>query len=64
MYSIVGAANLDTECMYWSFIEAHPAHISLPAYTKLEAMDVLMWAWAGMLLVPLLTRRNDVLIYL
>jgi hypothetical protein len=39
--------ELDTEYRYWSFMEAHPAHNSLPAKAKLEAMDVLTWAWTG-----------------
>ena len=29
------------------FMEAHPAHNSLPAKAKIEAMDVLTWAWMG-----------------
>jgi hypothetical protein len=33
--------ELDTEYRYWSFMEAHPAHNSLPAKAKIEAMDVL-----------------------
>ena len=40
-------SELDTEFRYWSFMEAHPAHNSLPAKAKLEAMDVLTWAWTG-----------------
>jgi hypothetical protein len=28
-------------------MEAHPAHNSRPAKAKLEAMDVLTWAWMG-----------------
>ena len=39
--------ELDTEYRYWSFMEAHPAHNSLPAKAKIEAMDVLTWAWTG-----------------
>jgi hypothetical protein len=35
------------EYRYWSFIEAHPAHNSLPVNAKIEAMDVLTWAWTG-----------------
>jgi hypothetical protein len=38
--------ELDTEYRYWSFMEAH-AHNSLPAKAKMEAMDVLTWAWTG-----------------
>jgi hypothetical protein len=41
--------ELDTEYRYWSFMEAHPAHNSLPAKAKMEAMDVLTWAWTGKL---------------
>jgi hypothetical protein len=40
-------SELDTEYRYWSFMEAHPAHNSLPAKAKMEAMDVLTWAWTG-----------------
>lgn len=40
-------SELDTEYRYWSFLEAHPAHNSLPAKAKIEAMDVLTWAWTG-----------------
>ena len=39
--------ELDTEYRYWWFMEAHPAHNSLPAKAKIEAMDVLTWAWTG-----------------
>ena len=28
-------------------MEAHPAHNTLPAKAKIEAMDVLTWAWTG-----------------
>ena len=35
------------EYRYWSFMEAYPAHNSLPAKAKMEALDVLMWAWTG-----------------
>jgi len=41
---------LDTEYRYWSFMEAHPAHNSLSAKAKIEAMDVLTWAWTERLL--------------
>ena len=37
----------DAEYRYWSFMEAHPAHNSLPAKAKMEAMDVLTWSWTG-----------------
>jgi hypothetical protein len=42
--------QLDTEYRYWSFMEAHPAHNSLPVKAKTEAMDVLTWAWTERLL--------------
>jgi hypothetical protein len=41
--------GLDMEYRYWSFMEAHPAHTSLPLSARTEAMDVLTWAWTGML---------------
>jgi len=41
---------LDIEFRYWSFIEAHPAHTSLPPSAKVEALDVLTWAWTDRLL--------------
>ena len=40
-------SELDTEYRYWSFMEAHPAHNALPSKAKIEAMDVLTWAWTG-----------------
>ena len=49
------------ESKYWAFIRAHPAHVSLPACTKVEAMEVLRWAWAGM--VSLVPRQVNVLIH-
>jgi len=42
--------HLDMEYRYWAFIEAHPAHTSLPVNSKIEAMDVLTWAWTDRLL--------------
>ena len=45
--------ELDTEYRYWSFMEAHPAHNSLPAKAKIEAMDVLTWAWTGNIFIYL-----------
>jgi hypothetical protein len=53
--------ELDTEYRYWSFMEAHPAHNSLPAKAKLEAMDVLTWAWTGRMAFFLLTSRPGLL---
>ena len=39
--------ELDAKYRYWSFMEAHPAHNSLPAKVKMEAMDVLTSASTG-----------------
>ena len=39
--------ELDKEYKYWSFMEAHSAHSSLPAKAKMEAMDALTSAWTG-----------------
>ncbi|KAJ3512998.1 hypothetical protein NMY22_g15172 [Coprinellus aureogranulatus] len=36
--------QLDMEYRYWSFMEAHPAHASLPIKSKNEALEVLTWA--------------------
>ncbi|KAF8885831.1 hypothetical protein BD779DRAFT_1673540 [Infundibulicybe gibba] len=36
--------RLDTRYRYWSFMEAHPAHISLPQDAHQDAMDALNWA--------------------
>jgi hypothetical protein len=41
------AIDMDMEYRYWAFIEAHTAHTSLPVNAKIEAMDVLTWAWIG-----------------
>ncbi|KAF9022699.1 hypothetical protein BDZ89DRAFT_956350 [Hymenopellis radicata] len=38
------------EYRYWSFMESHPAHETIPAHVKAEAMDVLTWAWTERLL--------------
>jgi hypothetical protein len=43
----VNECVLHTEYRYWSFMEAHSAHNSLPAKAKMEAMDVLTWTWMG-----------------
>ncbi|KAJ7667201.1 hypothetical protein B0H17DRAFT_1251845 [Mycena rosella] len=40
------------EYRYWAFMEAHPAHASLPFAARREAMDVLTWAWTDRLLPP------------
>lgn len=47
----VTISELDIEYRYWSFMEAHPAHTSLPPHARIEAMDVLTWAWTGKELV-------------
>jgi hypothetical protein len=47
LFSSVGNVRIDIESRYWAFVETHPAHVSLPARTKVEAMEVLRWAWAG-----------------
>lgn len=41
---------LDTEYRYWAFLEAHPAHIPLPAKAHEEALNALTWAWTDRLL--------------
>ena len=41
------STGLDMEYRYWSFMEAHPAHMSLPANARMDAMDALSWAYAG-----------------
>ncbi|TFK20580.1 hypothetical protein FA15DRAFT_658990 [Coprinopsis marcescibilis] len=47
---VIEEDQLDMEFRYWSFMEAHPAHTTLPAKAKAEAMDVLTWAWTDRLL--------------
>ncbi|KAG6809666.1 hypothetical protein H0H93_015611, partial [Arthromyces matolae] len=42
--------QLDMEYRYWTFMEGHPAHTSLPPNARAEAMDVLSWAWTDRLL--------------
>lgn len=44
--------DLDMKCRYWAFIQAHPAHGSLPISAKVEAMDILTWVWTDRLLFP------------
>ncbi|KAG6868116.1 hypothetical protein C0993_007494 [Termitomyces sp. T159_Od127] len=41
---------IDIEFRYWSFMEAHPAHVTLPPNARAEAMDTLTWAWTDRLL--------------
>ncbi|KAF8886902.1 hypothetical protein BD779DRAFT_1786330 [Infundibulicybe gibba] len=36
--------RLDAKYRYWSFMEAHPAHTSLPPAAYQDAMDALHWA--------------------
>lgn len=36
------------EYRYWSFMEGHPAHSTLPLNAKTEAFEALSWAWTGM----------------
>ncbi|GLB34349.1 hypothetical protein LshimejAT787_0112330 [Lyophyllum shimeji] len=45
-----GDDQLDLEYRYWSFMEAHPAHTALPPNARVEATDVLTWAWTDRLL--------------
>ncbi|KAG6901291.1 hypothetical protein C0995_014035 [Termitomyces sp. Mi166 len=47
---VVEDDQLDIEYRYWSFMEAHPAHATLPPNARAEAMDVLTWAWTDRLL--------------
>ena len=43
-----GLIGLDMEYRYWSFMEAHPAHVALPGNARVEAIDALSWAYAGL----------------
>jgi len=45
-----GEDRMDMEYRYWSFIETHPSHTTLPFEVRTEAMDVLTWAWTDRLL--------------
>ncbi|KAJ7189995.1 hypothetical protein GGX14DRAFT_483998 [Mycena pura] len=40
------------EYRYWAFMQAHPAHATLPFAARREAMDILTWAWTDRLLPP------------
>lgn len=42
--------QLDMEYRYWSFIEGHPAHTTLPLNARTEAFEALNWAWTDRLL--------------
>ncbi|KAL0568569.1 hypothetical protein V5O48_013414 [Marasmius crinis-equi] len=44
--------TLDAEYRYWSYMEDHPAHTSLPTNARKDAMDVLNWTWSDRLLRP------------
>jgi hypothetical protein len=60
-WSIWYAAGVDLgmEYTYWSFIEAYPAHTALSVNAKVEAMDVLTWAWTGESIVVTGTEHRD-----
>lgn len=42
--------RLDTEYRYWTYMEAHPAHISLTPAAKSQALEALAWAYTDSLL--------------
>ncbi|KAG1743655.1 uncharacterized protein EDB91DRAFT_1200564, partial [Suillus paluster] len=42
--------RLDDEYRYWSFVESHPAHISLPRSARKEAIEALHWSYTDLLL--------------
>ncbi|KAF8885814.1 hypothetical protein BD779DRAFT_1801236 [Infundibulicybe gibba] len=44
--------RLDAKYRYWSFMESHPAHTSLPLDAHQKAMEVLSWASTSELLPP------------
>ena len=50
--------DLDMEYRYWAFIEGHPAHTTLPVNARVEAMDVLTWAWTGESVVSIMMDSN------
>ena len=37
----------DAEARYWAFMEAHPAHTTLPTNARNEAIEALMWIYSG-----------------
>ncbi|KAG6809030.1 hypothetical protein H0H92_001884 [Tricholoma furcatifolium] len=43
-------SEVDIESRYWSFVEAHYAHTTLPQNVRTEAMDVLTWIWIDWIL--------------
>jgi hypothetical protein len=44
------AQGLDAEYRYWSFVDTHPAHITLPSGVTTEATDILSWSHSGQVL--------------
>ena len=44
--------GLDMQYRYWSYIEAHPAHVSLTAESRADALEVLRWSYTGQLPRP------------
>lgn len=36
---------------YWSYIEAHPAHVPLTAESHSDALEILRWSYTGRSLV-------------
>jgi len=47
---VTGDERLDHEYRYWSFMETHPAHCSLPSNAYSEALDILTWSYSDKLL--------------
>jgi hypothetical protein len=41
------APGLDAEYRYWSFVDAHPAHIALAREAVQEATDIVSWSESG-----------------
>ncbi|KAF8889835.1 hypothetical protein BD779DRAFT_304942 [Infundibulicybe gibba] len=42
-----GDDELDAECRYWSFMEAHPVHAHISHDVQAEALAVLAWNWTA-----------------
>jgi hypothetical protein len=40
-------SGLEMDYHYWSFMEAHHAHTTLPSNTALDAIDILTWSYAS-----------------
>ncbi|KAF8872201.1 hypothetical protein BD779DRAFT_351551 [Infundibulicybe gibba] len=60
-----GDDRLDAKYRYWSFMESHPAHTSLPLDAHQEAINSLNWASTNGLLPPIIrpprhSRRKNV----